>query len=263
MATVKASELGIARLRHAQESSQKSWEVVAEESFVARSTILTNLLKGKPVDRDTVLALAKYFELERREIVTDREWYPQFYGHDVGQLWKLLMDAAGEQPEKFWVIKAADKSQLVREYSTLGAIPYRSSVPKANRVSLNEEINFCVDVPQAGHLVLLEREPNGSIVCLSPSEFVRQNSLGKGLSILPQVDNPYNLEAFGATELGREELIACLLPDVPQGAELGWLETSRQAAMGLGVEQLVTLLGCVVEGLHAQLWKLNYEVVNE
>ena len=89
MATVKASELGIVRLRHAQESSRKSWEVVAEESFVARSTILTNLLKGKPVDRDTVLALAKYFELERREIVTDREWYPQFYGHDVGQLWKL------------------------------------------------------------------------------------------------------------------------------------------------------------------------------
>ena len=261
MATVKASELGIVRLRHAQESSRKSWEVVADESFVAKATIY-KLLNGEAVQKDIVLALARHFGLERREIVIDREWYPQFYGHDVAQLWKLLMDAAREQPEKFWMMKAADKSQLVKEYSTLGAIPYRSSVPKVNRVSLNEEINFCVDAPQAGHLVLLEREPNGSIVCLSPSEFVRHNSLGKGLSILPQVDNPYNLEAFGATELGREEWIACLFAKLPKEAELEWLETSRQKAMELGVEQLVTLLGCVVEGLHAQLWKLSYEVVN-
>ena len=110
MATVKASEVGISRLRHAQESSRKSWEDVAAEGYVAKATLF-NLLKGEAVQKETVLALAKYFELERREIVTDREWYPQFYGHDASQLWKLLMDAAGEQPEKFWVIKAADKSQ--------------------------------------------------------------------------------------------------------------------------------------------------------
>jgi hypothetical protein len=118
-----------------------------------------------------------------------------------------------------------------------------------------------VDVPIEGHLVLLEREPNGSIVCLSPSEFVRQNRLSAGLSILPQLDNPHKLEAFGATEVGREELIACLLPQVPL-AEFGWLETSRREALVLGVDELVSLLGCVVERFHAHLWKLSYEVVN-
>jgi hypothetical protein len=30
----------------------------------------------------------------------------------------------------------------------------------------------------------------------------------------------------------------------------------------LGVSELVSVLGCVVERFHAHLWKLSYEVVN-
>lgn len=173
-----------------------------------------------------------------------------------------VVEQSREDLERFRAIKAADKPQLVREgMSTLGAIKYRRSIPRENRFLLNEEIVYCVDVQNEGHLVLLEREPNGSIVCLSPSEFVRQNRLSVGLSILPQVDNPLNLAAFGATELGREELIACLLPKVPL-AEFGWLEASREQALVLGVAELVSVLGGVVEGFHAHLWKLSYEVVN-
>ncbi len=261
MATVKASEIGVERLRHAQESMRKSWEDVAAASFVAKATIY-KLLNGDGVTRETVLALATYFKLDRREIVTDREWYPQWIDRSTGDLWKMLQDEAREDLERFWAIKAADKPQLVRERaSTFGAIQYRSSSPRENRFVLNEEIVFCVDVTSEGHLVLLEREPNGSIMCLSPSEFVRQNRLGVGLSILPQLDNPYNLAAFGATELGREDLIACLLPKVPTVTEFDWLETSREKALVLGVEELVSLLGGVVEGFHAHLWKFSYEVV--
>jgi hypothetical protein len=261
MATVKASEIGIAKLRHSQESKRESWEKVADESFVAKATIY-KLLNGDGVTRETVLALAKYLELDRREIVTDREWYPQWSDRSTEDLWKMLREAAREDVERFRAIKAADKPQLVREgMSTLGAIPYRSGVPACHSVVLNEEIVFCVDVLREGHLVLLEREPNGSIVCLSPSEFVSQNKLSAGLSILPQA-NHLQVEAFGATELGREELIACLLPQVPAVAEFGWLEASRKQALVLGVEELVSVLGGVVEGFHAHLWKLSYEVVN-
>jgi hypothetical protein len=260
MATVKASEIGIERLRHAQESMRKSWEIVADESFVAKATI-HKLLKGDGVTRETVLALATYFNLERREIVTDREWYPQWIDRTTDDLWKMLREEAREDGKRFRAIKATDKPQLVRDgMSTLGAIPYRSGVPSCNSVVLNEKVVFCVDVPSEAHLVLLEREPSGSIVCLSPSEFVRQNKLGVGLSILPQ-DNLLNVAAFGATEVGREELIACLLPKVPL-AEFGWLETSREQALVLGVAELVSVLGYVVERLPAHLWKLSYEVVN-
>jgi hypothetical protein len=260
MATVKASEIGIERLRNTQESMRKSWEGVAEESFVAKATIY-KLLNGDGVTRETVLALAKYFKLERREIVTDREWYPQWSGRSTGDLWKMLQDEAREDLERFRAIKAADKPQLVQEgMSTLGAIP-RNRVKNCYSVLLNEEIVFCVDMPSEGHLVLLEREPRGDIVCLSPSEYVQKNRLRKGLSILPQLDNPRNVDAFEANEVGREELIACLLPNVPL-VEFGWLETSREKALVLGVDELVSLLGCVVEGFHAHLWKLSYEVVN-
>jgi hypothetical protein len=260
MATVKASEIGIAKLRHCQELSKKSWDDVAKESRVVRSLIF-KLLGGNGVTKEVVNDLATYFKLDRREIVTDREWYPQLIDRSTADLWKMLQDEAREDVERFRAILAADKPQLVREgMSTLGAIPYRQGVPSCNSVRLNEEVVFCVDAPSEGHLVLLEREPNGSIVCLSPSEFVRQNRLSVGLSILPQ-DNPLKVAAFGATEVGREELIACLLPQVPL-AEFGWLETSREQALVLGVEELVSVLGCVVERFHAQLWKLSYEVVN-
>jgi hypothetical protein len=261
MATVKASEVGIERLHHVQALGRKSWDDVAEESFVGRATIMNNVLKGKPVTKETILALATYFKLDRREIVTDREWYPQWIDRSTGDLWKMLQEEAREDVERFRAILAADKPQLVRDgMSTLGAIPYRRGVTSCNSVRQHEEVVFCVDVPSEGHLVLLEREPNGSIVCLSPSEFVRQNRLSAGLSILPQ-DNHLQVSAFGATEVGREELIACLLPKVPL-AEFGWLETSRQEALVLGVDELVSLLGCVVERFHAHLWKLSYEVVN-
>ena len=219
MDTVKASEIGIERLRHAQESMRKSWEVVAAESFMSKATIYKLLdVKGDGdgVSRENVLALATYFKLDRREIVTDREWYPQWSGRSTGDLWKMLQEEAREDLERFRVILAADKPQLVREgMSTLGAIPYRNSSKPCNRVLLHENINFCINIPSEGHLIMLERDPNGTIVCLSPSELVRQNKLSEGLSILPQRDNPHNLEAFGATEVGREELIACLLPQVP------------------------------------------------
>jgi hypothetical protein len=260
MATVKASEIGIAKLRHCQELSGKSWDDVATESRVVRSSIF-KLLGGNGATKEVVNDLATYFKLDRREIVTDREWYPQWSGRSKGDLWKMLQEEAREDLERFRAILAADKPQLVREgMSTMAAIPYRKGVPSCDSVVLNGEVVFCVDVPSEGHLVLLEREPNGSIVCLSPSEFVRQNRLSAGLSILPQ-DNHLQVAAFGATEVGREELIACLLPQVPL-AEFGWLETSRQEALVLGVDELVSLLGCVVERFHAHLWKLSYEVVN-
>jgi hypothetical protein len=261
MATVRASELGIERLHHVQALGRKSWDDVAEESFVGRATIMNNVLKGKPVTKETILALATYFKLDRREIVTDREWYPQLIDRSPADLWKMLWEYAREDGERFRVIKAADKPQFVREgISMLGAIP-RNRVKKCYSVLLEEKIVFCVDMPIEGHLVLLEREPNGDIVCLSPSQYVRQNKLSVGLSILPQRDNSQTIDAFGANEPGREEWIACLLPNVPL-TEFGWLETSRQEALVLEVDELVSLLGCVVEGLHAQLWKLSYEVVN-
>jgi hypothetical protein len=259
MATVKASEIGIAKLRHSQELSGKSWDDVAAESRVVRSSIF-KLLGGNGATKEVVNDLATYFELERREIVTDREWYPQWIDRSTGDLWKMLQEEAQEDLERFRAILAADKPQLVREgMSTLGAIP-RNRVKNCYSVLLNEEIVFCVDVPSEGHLVLLEREPSGDIVCLSPSPYVRQNKLSVGLSILPQLDNS-NVDAFGADEPGREELIACLLPQVPL-AEFAWLETSRQKEFVLGVNELVSLLGCVVERFHAHLWKLSYEVVN-
>jgi hypothetical protein len=69
MDTVIASELGILRLNDTKALSRKSWDDIAEESFVGRSAIINNVLKGKPVTRETVLALIVFLMIHSDEAI--------------------------------------------------------------------------------------------------------------------------------------------------------------------------------------------------
>jgi hypothetical protein len=258
---ISLSKIGIEKIYKAQSLIKKSWEEIAFESLVAKSTIANNVLKSKPVRRSTILCLAKCLKIDRQEIIADQEWYPKWINHNTEHLWRMLQGEAQKDSKRFRMILESDKPQLVREtMHIVGTFPRENAVLNCNLVKLNEEIIFCINTPNEGHLILLEREPNGTIVCLSPSEFVPQNKLSTGLSTLPQ-NNPLEITAFGATEIGREELIACLIPEIPL-AGFNWLETSRQKALVLGAKELISVLGCVTEQIHSDLWKWSYDVVD-
>lgn len=133
-------------------------------------------------------------------------------------------------------------------------------VPKNNyldKVTLNREVIFELQLPQPGHLTLLEREPNGTVVCLCPSHFARKSQFTQeNRVILPQPNN--SLKVFRPNELGTEQLLALLTRESPG---FDWLEKSRQEAMPLQPSQLQQMFEYVKQKPHARLLYTEYQVV--
>ncbi|TAG74910.1 MAG: DUF4384 domain-containing protein [Oscillatoriales cyanobacterium] len=97
---------------------------------------------------------------------------------------------------------------------------------KRQQFPANSDLTYRVISPQVGHLILFEREPNGTIVCLCPSEFARSSYHAGKETKLPHADSEDKF--FGSDELGWEQLLAVITPELPP---FQWLEDSRQKAL--------------------------------
>ncbi len=129
--------------------------------------------------------------------------------------------------------------------------------PNINRQSfpLNSDLIYKVISPQVGHLLLFEQEPNGTIVCLCPSEFAPSTSyLGKEVQ-LPHIDSEYM--TFGSDEIGSEQLIAVIIPELPP---FQWLEDSRQEALELNQEHLAEVLDYVNSQTKVEVLYTEYSI---
>ncbi|MDQ2100517.1 MAG: hypothetical protein QQW96_23080 [Tychonema bourrellyi B0820] len=120
----------------------------------------------------------------------------------------------------------------------------------------NSDLTYRVISPQVGHLILFEREPNGTIVCLCPSEYSPSDYPGKE-TVLPHPDSDY--ESFGSDELGWEQLLAVITPELPP---FPWLEDSRQEALEVNQEHLAGILDYVNGQTNAEVLYTEYWVVN-
>jgi hypothetical protein len=136
----------------------------------------------------------------------------------------------------------------------LGMLPKNDYLDK---VELNRKVVFEIQLPQSGHLTLLEREPNGTVVCLCPSPFARKSQfIQESRVILPQPNNL--LKVFQPNELGTEQLIALLTRESPG---FDWLEKSRQEAMQLQPSHLQQMFEYVKNEPQARLLYTEYQVV--
>ena len=120
----------------------------------------------------------------------------------------------------------------------------------------NSDLTYRVISPQVGHLILFEREPNGTIVCLCPSEYSPSDYPGKE-TVLPHPDSEY--ESFGSNELGWEQLLAVITPELPP---FPWLEDSRQEALEVDREHLAEILDYVSGQTNAEVLYTEYLVIN-
>lgn len=130
-----------------------------------------------------------------------------------------------------------------------------SSKCYVERVKMGSELKLEMTVAESTHLTLLEREPNGTVVCLCPSDYARQSLLTVGVHDFPQKEAPY--PTFAATEVGKERWLALLTPDAPR---FRWLEQSRAEALELQPVQLQEVLDYVSEGRKGRLLYTEYEV---
>lgn len=143
-----------------------------------------------------------------------------------------------------------------RDGDHLGMVPKSNYL---NKVPLNCEVIFELQLTQPGHLTLLEREPNGTVVCLCPSHLARKSQFTQeNRVILPQPNNL--LKVFQPNELGTEQLLALLTRESPG---FDWLEKSRQEAMRLQPSQLQQMFEYVKQQPHARLLYTEYEVIEQ
>lgn len=123
-------------------------------------------------------------------------------------------------------------------------------------VKLGSEVILEINLTERKHLTLLEREPNGTVVCLCPSEYAPDTLLSGQTERIPQPSAPY--PTFAATEKGKEQWLALLTRETPA---LNWLKQSRWEALELQPSQLQEMFEYVNETPQARLLYTEYEVV--
>lgn len=156
---------------------------------------------------------------------------------------------------------ATDKemqSELIVEIlePQLGSMGNRRNI-KRQQIPINSDLIYRVISPQVGYLILFEREPNGTIVCLCPSEYAPSSYHAGKETVLPHPDSS-EYESFGLDELGWEQLLAVIAPELPP---FPWLEDSRQEALEVDREHLAEILDYVNSQTNAEVLYTEYLVV--
>lgn len=198
-----------------------------------------------------------------REILPKlREWE---FSYEAGskQLWRQAYQWLATKQFGPWLWeKLTQKSQPTeqmgmkdpRHGSHLGMLPANEYLPQ---VTLNSEVIFEIQLSQSAHLTLLEREPNGTVLCLCPSPFAQKSQFVKENRVILPQPNPL-LKLFKPNELGTEKLLALLTRESPG---FDWLEQSRREALKLRSSHLQQVFEYVQQNPEARLLYTEYEVV--
>lgn len=170
-----------------------------------------------------------------------------------------LIGGGDPDPEQCWqelkekVNTTTGLTVEIPALSNMGARPNR----QRQEIPFKSNLIYRVDSPKTGHLILFEREPNGTIVCLCPSEFAPVSYHAGKETVLPHPDSEY--QYFGSDELGWEQLVAVITPELPH---FQWLEDSRQEALEVNQDHLAGLLDYVNGQPNAEVLYTEYLVVN-
>jgi len=189
------------------------------------------------------------------------------YENGSKQLWRLAHQWLATTQFSPWLWeKLTGKAQRTQQMGFLempdpAPVPHlgarqQPSKPYQDKVRLHGEVILEIKLTEAAHLTLMEREPNGTVVCLCPSEYAPNPRLSKQAEIIPQPSAPY--PRFAATELGQEQWIALLTPQSP---DFVWLEQSRREALELDSSHLQQVFEYVQQKPQARLLYTEYEVV--
>ncbi|MEB3886482.1 DUF4384 domain-containing protein [Lyngbya sp. CCY1209] len=188
-----------------------------------------------------------YKKGDKKLWLSARQWLAQTqYG---SWLWEQLSQQS-QRTQQMGFIEAPETLAV----ANLGARREPSKDYK-DQVGLNSEVILEINLTAAAHLTLLEREPNGTVVCLCPSEYAPNTLLSRNIEKIPQESAPY--PTFAATELGQEQWIALLTPQSPP---FQWLKQSRWEAMELQLLHLQEVFEYVKTN-QARLLYTEYEVV--
>jgi hypothetical protein len=180
-----------------------------------------------------------------------REEMFKIWAKEQGLIKPKLIDECWQELKE----KADHQEGLTVEIPALGNMAARPN-RKRHEIPVNSNLIYRVDSPKPGHLMLFEREPNGTIVCLCPSEFAPESEYQGKETKLPHPDSEYPY--FGSDELGWEQLVAVITPELPP---LQWLEDSRKEALELSQDHLGEVLDYLQQQPNADVLYTEYLVI--
>jgi hypothetical protein len=125
----------------------------------------------------------------------------------------------------------------------------------APKVPRGTPFYFVVNLPISGYLVLLEKNPEGQIWCLSPSFLAPPLRLDAGEVKLPITSQ----DTFTADSVGREQMLAIISQEQ---LNLDWLPGSDDKPLEIRKEQLTKLLEYLESNSGVQVLYTEY-LVNE
>lgn len=133
-----------------------------------------------------------------------------------------------------------------------GVRPVKEKLPKGSCFQFSVNL----DSQDPRHLILLEREPNGTVVCLCPSEYA-PNTQCNTENIVPQYP-PSAEEFFEASGEGIEQIIGIITENL---LPLHWLEESKQEAKELELQDLQQLLSELEQNPPYQVYFTEFLII--
>ncbi|MBD2606321.1 DUF4384 domain-containing protein [Scytonema hofmannii FACHB-248] len=154
----------------------------------------------------------------------------------LDQLWQQLLD------------KATKTDQMKPEIANnLGMWNPAPKVPKGT------PFHFVVNLATLGYLILLEKNPEQQIWCLSPSCLAPPSRLEAGQVKLPLAYQ----DTFTADSVGREQMVAIISQDK---LNLGWLPGDNDEPLEMRKEHLTELLEYLESSSGVQVIYAEYKV---
>jgi hypothetical protein len=207
----------------------------------------------RTLERNTWKKIFKKLALKRSEFFTDAEWHEW----NLQTLWRDLLELAEDGDDRFGLVPQ-QKLQTSGFRDTVRRAFGNSVYPK----QLIRGTSVLLEIPAGlkGYLILLEGDPSGNIVLISPSCLVASPKLTGDVKLLPE-HPPSPLKFVALATLGEHWLWAGIFARLP---DWEWLKNEpNDGLLDLQVEHLDELLDYASKHPEeSRIWKSHYLVVD-
>lgn len=157
--------------------------------------------------------------------------------HTLDQVWEILVDKASKTDQM--------KPEVANNLGMWNPAP---------KVPLGTPFHFVINLPTSGYLILLEKNPEGQIWCLSPSFLAPPLLLEAGQVKLPLAYQ----DTFTADSLGKEQMLAIISQF---RLNFDWLPEGNDEPLQIKKEYLTQLLEYVQNDLTLYILGSEYQVI--
>ncbi len=182
---------------------------------------------GQKLDKDTWAAIFYGLKLDRANFFTDVQWFDR----NLQTQWQLLWNLATDADSRFGLVLAAPAADTDLALSLEGE-KFTRTIAARTAVSIDISAGY------SGYLILVERDPSGSLVLLCPSPMMTNPLLTGTSQRLPQ-SPPSPFPFFQPLSVGTNQLWAGMFTKLPTWP---WLAAATHKPLRLELAQLTDLL---------------------